>query len=456
MQVFGIWSRRLLQCFAFAILLTGCGSTAATTAATSAAKPVARKGVTLAGGLNYFIQNNYANLREVLNTGAGVIGVNLPWSAATQDCSSCAPRRPADPRYWDDPTYAKSQAVQQLDEVSSYVAKHGNGAFLMVIVYNTPAWANCPADLTADPQHSSNYPPQNAADFGNFMYAMSERYSGNHKSDSGIPIGFVRDWVIYNEVNTPAWWHNTACNSGNYGPVHYYGDILNQAYTAVHHLPASSGVRVLAGAFTSYYHRDYQGDPGLRISTDYQDWATQTSDLQHGVDNAAWISPLDFVTAMQKENLQFDAIALHPYPPKIYGNPLQQPPSGAVSLGNISTMLKLLRTLWPNNQSKWHLCLTEYFQQSYYGNESLGWDHAPGIACPNYFCASTTESNLDSFLLSAYGPGGSDQPYVDYLIWAMWQDIRPYTGGLVRADGSDKNESLGSGSVRATFTAIGR
>lgn len=454
MQAFWMWARRLTLFFAFAVFQTGCRPTTPTT--TGATTAVARKGVTLAGGLNYFIQNSYANLQKVLNTGAGVIGVNLPWSAATQDCGSCVARRPADPRYWNDPTYAKGATVQQLDEISSYVAQQGNGAILMVIVYSTPRWANCPADVKADPQHSWDYPPQNTADFGNFMYAMSERYSGKHYSNSGIHIGLVNDWVIYNEVNAPAWWHNTACNTGHYGPVHYYGKILNQAYTSVHHLPVSGGVRVLAGAFTSYYHRDYQGDPGLRISTDYQEWATQTSDLQYGVDSAAWISPLDFVTEMQRESLQFDAIALHPYPPKIYGSPLQEPPSGAVSLGNISTMLKLLRTLWPNNKSKWHLCLTEYFQQSYYGDESLGWDHAPGIACPNYFCASTSESNLSSYLESAYGLGGSDQPFVDYLIWAMWQDIRPYTGGLVRADGTDKDENLGSGSVRTTFSVIGR
>jgi hypothetical protein len=36
----------------------------------------------------------------------------------------------------------------------------------------------------------------------------------------------------------------------------------------------------------------------------------------------------------------------------------------------------------------------------------------------------------------------------------MWNNVEPYSGGLVRADGSDKNEGLGSGSVRQTFTAF--
>ena len=86
--------------------------------------------------------------------------------------------------------------------------------------------------------------------------------------------------------------------------------------------------------------------------------------------------------------------------------------------------------------------------------ESLGWDHMSAVPCPNYFCAQTSESNFDLYLSQAYGTSGSDQSYIDYLVWAMWQNIDPYVGGIVRSDGSDKNEGLGSGSVRATFTAI--
>ena len=429
-------------------------NTSCTTSINPSSTPVFRKGVTLAGNITDFTANNFALLQQVLKTGSGVIGVNLPWNAATMDCSAgCLARRPANPMNWDDPQYAESPAVQVLDAITNYVAQNGNGAFVLGITYATPGWAACPGD-PADPAQLAFYPPQNASDYGDFMYAMSERYSGSHISDSGVPIGKIRDWVVYNEVNSPAWWRNTACNVQNSDPVSYYVGILNQAYAGVHHLPASAGVRLLAGAFASYDRKSFDGTPGLRISTNYSDWAMNTAD---GDANNAWISPIDFVQTMYADGAEFDAIALHPYAPTIYGDALDQPPAGAVSLGNIGALLTQLKTLYPNGQNRqWHLALTEYMQQSYYDPQSDGWDHISAIPCPNYFCAQTSEANLNSLIQEAYGPRGSNQAYVDYLIWTMWNNVDSYVGGLVRADGSDKNEGLGSGSIRETFSAIGQ
>ena len=413
----------------------------------SNAQPVQRKGVTLAGDINYFISNNFANLQAVLNTGAGTVGVNLPWFAATQTCAGCGSTEPSNPTSWNDPVYAASPAVAQLDKISSYIRQHGNGVTLMVITFGTPSWAACSGDPT-DPAQQPYYPPQDAADYGDFMYAMSERYNGQHTNSSGEQLGFVRDWVVYNEVNSPSWWHNTSCNTSNLDPVSYYGGIMNQAYTNVHHV---SNTRVLAGAFTSYDRVNYQGAAGLRISTSYADWRDNTN---NGNSQAAWISPLDFVQEMHDLAINFDAIALHPYPPRIYDNPLMTPPAGAVSLANLDSLLELLRDLYPSDTDRWHVALTEYFQHSYYGNQS-GYDRVSAVGCPNYFCAQTSEANLNTYLQTAYGPNGSHKPYVDYLMWGMWQNVYPYVGGLVRADGSDKNEAIpNSGNVRASFSAI--
>jgi hypothetical protein len=410
-----------------------------------------RKGVTLAGDVQSFIDNDFAKLQDVLDSGAGVIGVNLPWYAATQTCATCSAVEPTDPSDWNDGVYASSPAVEMLDLISSYVQENGNGAFVMAIVWGTPGWAACSADLAFD---ARLYPPQDAADFGEFMYAMSERYRGTHTSDDDVAIGKVRDWVIYNEVNAPDWWHNSACNTTGLDPVYYYGGIMNAAYDAIHHLPPSLDVRALAGAFTSYHHEDYLGTPGTRLTTSYADWESATDDLESDVQNHTWISPLDFITRMEELEIKFDAIAHHPYNNRIYDSPFLTPPSGAVTLANIGDLLAHLQTLYPSDTSKWHVALSEYHMQSYYGNTSLGFDHVPGVACPNYFCASTTEVNLESFLADAYSTTGSDRPYVDYLIWTMWDDVAPYTGGIVRSNGDDKNENLGSGSVRATYTAI--
>lgn len=418
----------------------------------SATTPVHRKGVTLAGDVNDYIVNNFALLQQVLDAGVGVIGVNLPWYAATQPCPTCDAERPSNPTNWNDATYSSSEVVKQLDKIANYVMIHGNGAFVMGIAWGTPGWAACPGDNTGG--HDIRlYPPQNASDFGDFMYAMSERYSGSHTNSDGLAIGKVRDWVIYNEVNTPDWWHNSVCNTSNLDPVYYYGGIMNAAYTAIHHLPSSLDVRALAGGFTSCHYADNMGNAGQRIAASYSDWNTQTQVLHSGGQNHAWISSLDFIQAMKNYNIQFDAIALHPYAVKVYDNPLLTPPSGAVTLANLSSILNLLQSLYPNDQSKWHLCLTEYHQQSYYG-DLQGWDKQTTIPCPNYFCSETTENNLNQFLQWAYGTGGSNLPYVDYLIWTMWKDVEPYTGGLVRGSGTDKTEGLNGGSIRATYTAI--
>lgn len=425
---------------------------AATPQARAATSPVHRKGVTLAGELEHFTSGGFANLQKVLDTGAGVIGVNLPWYAATEATPGGGAAKPASPSSWNDATYEASAAVDSLDKITRYVSEHGNGAFVMAIVWGTPDWAACPGDLAHD---ARLYPPRDAADFGAFMYAMSERYRGTHVDAGGSPIGKVRDWVIYNEVNAPDWWHNSACNTTGLDPVQYYGGTLNQAYDAVHHLPASADVRVLAGAFTSYHHADQSGTAGTRIGTSYQAWRDATNDLHNGVQDHTWISPLDFVQRMKDLNLRFDALSLHPYSPRIWDTPLYAPPAGAVTLANLGTLLTLQQTLWPADPSKWHLALTEYHIQSHWGNTALGFDHAPAVACPNAFCGSTSETNMRSFLLDSYGTSGSNQPYVDYLIWTMWQDVNPYTGGIVRSSGADKNEAMASGkSVREAFTSI--
>ena len=409
-------------------------------------RPVMRKGVTLVGDMSQYTVNNYAELQRILDTGAGVIGVNLPWYQIT-----AGPQKPSHPRMWNDPVYENSSILQYVDELSGYVKLHGNGAMVMAITYGTPTWAACSADLTSPQQPF--IPALNAADYGDFMYAMSERYNGKHVDGHGAVIGSIRDWVVYNEVNSPTWWGNTACNRSHLDPVHYYDKSLNQAYSNVHHVP---GDRVLAGGLTSYGHIDDKGAPGLRITNSYMDWAANTANRNV---KAAWIGPIGFVEAMHKDGAHFDAVSLHPYAATIDGDQLETPPDGAVTLANVGVLTARLRSLYPNGRNKqWHVALTEYMQQSYYGSKSAGWDHVSKMPCPDYFCDQTIEAKLAAQLQEAYGASGSgraaDTPYVDYLEWTMWKNTGPYTGGILRADGSDKNEGMGTGSVRAAFTAV--
>jgi hypothetical protein len=62
---------------------------------------------------------------------------------------------------------------------------------------------------------------------------------------------------------------------------------------------------------------------------------------------------------------------------------------------------------------------------------------------------------MRAFLIDSYGTSGSNKPYGDYLVWTMWQDVNPYTGGIVRSTFTDKNSGMPSGqSVRQAFTSI--
>lgn len=435
--------------------------------------PVARKGITLAGDPSYYTASSFSKLQDILNTGVGEIAYNLPWNQATKDCAdtSCTALKPTNPTDWDDPQYANSPTVQAFDQIANYVATNAPGVHLIAITYGTPGWANCTVggvQLDVGP----NYPPQNASDYGDFMYAMSERYSGAHTSDGGLALPFVRDWIVYNEVNSPGWWMNTACNTAHKNPVYYYGLALSAAYTAVHHV-SNPNVRVLAGALTSYAHSDWHGNANTRISTSYSDWNTYSG-------TGAWISPLAWVQEMYNESLPFDAIALHPYPVTQYSNPLLATvgsvtqPAGAVTMANVYDMENLLQSLYPMvggvAPPQWHIALTEYAQSSNYGTPPSGWDEVPTRGCPNgYFCASTSEANLSAYINAAYSDGGSvacpttgslppcggsRHSYIDYLLWSFWYNISGHTTGLVRANGSDKNQGLGSGSVRQTFTNI--
>ncbi|MCL5020512.1 MAG: hypothetical protein M1339_02365 [Bacteroidetes bacterium] len=104
--------------------------------------------------MTQFTANNYAMLQQVLNTGAGVIGVNLPWFAATTDCTSgCNAQEPSNPSSSNDPVYENSPAVQVVDQITSYVQAHGNGAIVMAITFGTPGWAAC----SGDPSNCSPY-----------------------------------------------------------------------------------------------------------------------------------------------------------------------------------------------------------------------------------------------------------------------------------------------------------
>jgi hypothetical protein len=145
---------------------------------------------------------------------------------------------------------------------SSYLSAFDNalnltrssGVTPIVDVYGSPQWASSTTNPDA--------PPQNNADFANFVHAMAARYAGR-----------VAGWEIWNEENLGRFWGQSP-NPG------VYADMLKQSYSAVK--SADSGAKVIFGGMSE------------------SDWPF----LQKAYD------------AMPDLNNYFDVMAIHPYAPQ--------------------------------------------------------------------------------------------------------------------------------------------
>src|SRR5262249_28227192 len=112
-------------------------------------------------------------------TGIRITRVDVLWNAI-------APTRPAAPRDPNDPAYRWAALDAVVDGLSA------RGIAVIANVYRSPSWANGGRDPSWAPD---------ARDFGDFMSALSHRYSGAFADAAGALHGRIAFFEPWNEPN---------------------------------------------------------------------------------------------------------------------------------------------------------------------------------------------------------------------------------------------------------------
>jgi hypothetical protein len=241
-----------------------------------------------------------------------------------------AQRRPAHPRDPADPAYH----WEIYDRTVVYAQQYG--IHVLFSIYATPTWESG--------NTSKNVAPKNPTDLRDFAYAAAKRYSGTFSGADGKTIPAVRDWTAWNEPNNPTFLSPQFKRVGKRWVIESavnYAKICNAVYNGVH-ATLLNGERVACGVTAP---RGNNNPSSSRPS----------------------VSPIAFLRAVKNAGLaRFDAWAHHPY----YAGPTDQPttkpvtakgaPATAVTLGNISDLIRVVTQLYGNKR----IWLTEYGYQT--------------------------------------------------------------------------------------------
>ena len=310
-----------------------------------------------------------------------VLRSDLYWGGSPY---AVAKKRPADARDPEDPAYDWTA----FDRVVTYAARYK--IKILFTIWGTPRWANG--------GRLARYAPKNPADLRNFAYAAAQHYSGTSTDKDGNIIPPVRLWTAWNEPNqlfqlSPQykrvggkWVMQSAID---------YAKICNAVYTGVH-ATLLAGEKVACGV-TAPGGND---NPGGRRGSP---------------------TPMSFMAAVKKAHLRnFDAWAHNPY-----GGPRETPTTkprakGAVTLGNIDTMIAQLTKLWGRKR----VWLTEYAYQTNPPDRIFG----------------VSFSKQALYLKQAYAIARKN-PRVDMLLWFQLKDepgIGGWQSGLMTTRGKKK------------------
>lgn len=224
-----------------------------------------------------------ANFDQALQAGATVARTVVYWYRV-------APTRPATATSSFDPAY-------RWDDLDEFVRNaQERGLEVMLSIWGTPAWANGGKGL--------NRLPTRLADFGAFLRAVADRYSGRHP---GFP--FVRFYSIWNEPNLGQFLSPQYDAQGKAEAPHLYALLARAGYAAIK--AASPEAQVAIG----------------ETSNQGRDVALRSAVIQETE------SPGKFAQLLAKERprLRFDAWAQHPYPVRP-----DLPPLAAVRWPNVA------------------------------------------------------------------------------------------------------------------------
>jgi hypothetical protein len=285
-----------------------------------------------------------------------IIRINLNWN-------DVAPRRPAHPQDPADPAYEWGV----YDRAIRYAGQ--NGMRVMLTILWTPRWANG--------GRARNVPPTNYNDLRNFAYAAATRYSGkwipNTDAHDEVYLPAVKHWTAWNEPSNPNWLQQTS--GGRFVSPRSYARICTAIWEGVH-FTNFAGERVACGV---------TGPRGNNVARS----------------GRPSMSPLVFMRATHAAGLRnLDAYAHNPYYGKPSETPATRPRGGAVTLGNINTLIALVNKLW----GKKRIWITEY-----------GWQTPPD----RIFGVSYAKQA--AYLRQSYMMARAN-PRIDTFVWFMLRD----------------------------------
>jgi hypothetical protein len=265
-----------------------------------------------------FAQLNTLHVQEVR--------LNLYWGGRY----GVARRRPVHAADPSDPAYEWALYDRTVNYASQY------GIQILFSIYGTPSWEN--------EGKGQNVAPKYGLDLRNFAYAAARRYSGNFPGPDGRTLPAVRDWLAWNEPNNPIFLKPQYRRIGQTWVVQSavdYAKICNAVYSGVH-------ATVIA------HERVACGGTAPRGNNDPSS-------------SRASVSPLAFLRAAKTAGLRsFDAWGHNPYYSAPSDTPATKPvtakgvPPTAVTLGNISSLISLLTSLY-GGKPVW---ITEYGYQT--------------------------------------------------------------------------------------------
>jgi hypothetical protein len=303
---------------------------------------------------------------------AQVLRANLRWGGAPLSVATRRPDNGADPN---DPAYDWGPFDEMLKRAADANVK------VLATIVGTPGWAN-----GGKPRY---YPPKKMSDLRAFATAAAKRYSGDFTPEGADnPLPAIRLWLAWNEPNNPVFIRPQFKKQGKrfvvYSPV-VYAKMCNAIVTGIHSTRIS-GEKVACGATAPRGNNSAQN---IRPS----------------------ITPLVFLAALKKAGARFDVYAHHPYyssPSETPSTPPKVTKSGAVTLGNIGDLLRLLQRLYPGRR----LWITEYGYQTKPPDPLFGVSYAKQA---KYLAQAVSIVRKN--------------PKIDMLIWFLLRDDRRVAAG---------------------------
>ncbi|MEW6581154.1 MAG: cellulase family glycosylhydrolase [Actinomycetota bacterium] len=312
-----------------------------------------------------------SRLDMIAATGAKVTRVDLFWR-------DVAPAQPADAADPADPAYRFDRA----DAIMRGLAQRGITP--IVAVFNTPEWAAGGLDPDVVTAYNS-LPPKDPGAYGDFMEAVSTRYSGSFEDASGRRLPRVRHWEIWNEPNLSLYLTPQIGPDGSYASARTYAELVRAAYPAVKR-GGGAGTTVIVGA----------GGP-------------------RGRTGKAAVGAFDWLAALRTANVPLDAYSQHIYPAAAPTVDTDAKPSWS----SVDEILHELDT--------WKTGLPLFITEAGYTTKDTP-----------FRSSHVTEEQQAEYLGDIFRLPQLQDPRVRAVVWFNLQDNANWPAGLLREDGSEK------------------